>query len=412
MIYYRIGTNYYKLVMKPLVSGDENETLLNWNAEAIRQDHGKEFLSSIEKFDGFCLIPSHLDYKRRIGNFYNQYSPFAHKSDRDPAKTHNTIMDFLKHIFGEQIELGLDYLKILLEHPTQVLPVLCLVNVERNTGKSTFLYLLKDIFGNNVIINRNEDLRSNFNSDWALKLVVAFEEALLDKKDDSEKIKNLATAKYYKVEAKGIDRFETEFFGKLVLTSNNEDNFIMMDAVENRYWVRKVPVIEKGADDTSFREKMKTEIPSFIHFLTTRAFSVSKKTRMWFTQEQINTEALERVKQANRSRVEADLAQVLLVIVDTREEPITEIQFTLSDAREWLKNKVSKTYDVSAVKRVLQQQWNLTPTKNAFNYTQYRVGFDGMIYVPPEKAKGRFYTISNVRVLELNNIVDVVDDTS
>ncbi len=411
MTYYRIGTTYYKLVMKPLISGDTTEVLLNWTSEAIKQDHGKEFLSTIEKFHGFCLIPSHLDYQRRIGNFYNQYSPFGHNPDGSPNKKHDTILGYLKHVFGEQLELGLDYFKILLEYPTQVLPVLCLVNKERNTGKSTFFYLLKDIFGNNVIINRNEDLRSNFNSDWAQKLVVAFEEALLDKKDDSEKIKNLATAKYYKIEAKGVDRFETEFFGKVVLTSNNEDNFIIMDNEENRYWVRKVPIIKNDAEDTAIREKMKEEIPSFLYFLITRKFSVPKKTRMWFTKEQIRTDALERVKQANRNREEADLAQILLVIYDTREEPIDEIQFTLSDAHEWLKNKINRNYDVAAVKRVIQQEWNLRSTNNAFNYTQYRIGFDGMVYSPSEKAKGRFYTIEKKRVLELNNIVDTVDDT-
>jgi len=397
--------------MKPLVSGHTTEVLLNWTCEAIKQDHGKEFLSTIEKFDGFCLIPSHLDYQRRIGNFYNHYSPFGHIPNDNPDKKFNTILGYLRHVFGEQLELGLDYFKILLEHPAQVLPVLCLVNKERNTGKSTFLYLLKDIFGNNVIINRNEDLRSNFNSDWAQKLVVAFEEALLDKKDDSEKIKNLATAKYYKIEAKGVDRFETEFFGKVVLTSNNEDNFIIMDNEENRYWVRKVPIINNDDEDTAIREKMKEEIPSFLHFLISRKFSVPRKTRMWFTKEQIRTDALERVKQANRNRVEADLAQLLLVIIDTREEPIDEIQFTLSDAHEWLKNKINKNYDVAAVKRVLQQEWNLYSTNNAFNYTQYRIGLDGVVYSPGEKVKGRFYTISKKRVLELNNIVDPVDDT-
>jgi hypothetical protein len=30
----------------------------------------------------------------------------------------------MEHIFGEQLELGLDYIKILLEKPTQMLPIL------------------------------------------------------------------------------------------------------------------------------------------------------------------------------------------------------------------------------------------------------------------------------------------------
>lgn len=115
--------------------------------------------------------------------------------------------------------------------------------------------------------------------------------------------------------------------------------------------------------------------------------------------------------QANRNRVESDLAQILLVIIDTRENPIDEVYFTLSDAHEWLKNKLNRNYDLAAVKRVLQQEWNLSPTNNAFNYTQYRIGFDGMVYTPAEKAKGRFYSISKKKILELNNIVDAVDDS-
>lgn len=53
-----------------------------------------------------------------------------------------------------------------------------------------------------MTLNANEEFRSHFNSYWAGKLIVAIDEVLLDKKEDSEKIKNLSTAKYYKVEAK------------------------------------------------------------------------------------------------------------------------------------------------------------------------------------------------------------------
>lgn len=40
--------------------------------------------------------------------------------------------------------------------------------------------------------------------------------------EDAERIKNLSTARTYKMEAKGKDRQEVEFFGKFVLCSNNE----------------------------------------------------------------------------------------------------------------------------------------------------------------------------------------------
>src|SRR5690606_32260370 len=105
------------------------------------------------------------------------------------------IENLLRHIFNEQYDLGLDYLTILWKLPTQVLPIFCLVSEERNTGKTTFLNLLKSIFEGNMTLNTNEDFRSRFNSDWAGKLIVAIDEVLLDKKDDSERIKNLSTAK-------------------------------------------------------------------------------------------------------------------------------------------------------------------------------------------------------------------------
>ena len=49
------------------------------------------------------------------------------------------------------------------KHLLYSLPNLLLVSSERNTGKTTFLNLLKLIFGENVTFNTNEDFRSQFN---------------------------------------------------------------------------------------------------------------------------------------------------------------------------------------------------------------------------------------------------------
>jgi phage/plasmid-associated DNA primase len=137
------------------------------------------------------------------------------------------ILDFVKHIFGDQYELGLDYLQLIYTQPTQRLPVLCLVSEQRETGKTTFLNLLKEIYGNNMTFNTNDDFRSNFNSDWVSKLIIAIDEVLLDKKEDSEKIKNLSTTRTYKAEAKGKDRQEIEFFGKIILCSKDTTVFVL-----------------------------------------------------------------------------------------------------------------------------------------------------------------------------------------
>ena len=109
----------------------------------------------------------------------------------------------------------MDYLQLLYLQPVQKLPILLLVSEECNTGKSTFLNFLKAVFRNNV----NEDFRSQFNADWAGKLVIVVDEVLLNRREDSERLKNLSTTLSYKVEAKGKDRDEIAFFAKFVLCS-------------------------------------------------------------------------------------------------------------------------------------------------------------------------------------------------
>lgn len=201
--YIRVGTTLYKIVQRPLISGDYIEEKIPWSNEILRQDYGKNYLPDIDKYDGFCIIPDHVNYKQVHGTYLNQYDPLNYMPSSGEFPY---IRDFLNHIFGEQIELGLDYLQILYTRPAQMLPILLLVSNERNTGKTTFLRFLKMIFGKNATFNTNEDFRSQFNADWANRLLVLVDELLLNKIEDTEKIKNLATAGDYKIEAKGKDR--------------------------------------------------------------------------------------------------------------------------------------------------------------------------------------------------------------
>jgi hypothetical protein len=391
MDYMRIGTTYYKKVRKPLASGDVGEFLMPWSSECIKQDHGKHFLSSIPRYDGFCLVPSHLDYKREIENFYNRYHPFMHQpSPGYPTK----ILVFLNHVFGEQLDYGLDYLKILLMYPMQILPILCLVSTERNTGKTTFLNFLKALFRDNMSINSNEDFRSNFNAEWAHKLIIGVDETFLDRKEDSERIKSLSTSKYYKIEAKGQDRQEIEFFGKFILCSNNEDNFIMIDAGEIRYWIRRLPVLHH--ENKNLLEELKQEISFFIHYLIERPFTTQPATRMWFSAKQLITSALKRVKKYNRNKLEVEMSQILLMIVDQKE--LGEICFSLSDIQDWLQKKGYRGYDSNSIRKVLQDAWKLSPSENSNSYTQYRFSSDGSIY--EYSYKGRFYKLSQSEVLK------------
>lgn len=388
--YVRVGTSYYKLVMVPTIAGHFNETLISWNVETIRQDHGKSFLSKIPKYDGFTCIPEHINFQPHYHKFYNIYSPLS----RTPVEGDiSHTKEFVKHIFGAHFELGLDYLQLLYTKPVQILPILCLVSQERSTGKSTFLKWLKVIFENNLTYLTNDSFNSQFNSDWANKLLICIDEVLFNKEELTERIKYLSTTNISKLEAKGKDKREVEFFGKFVLCSNNEDNFIKIDGNETRFWVLKVPTVKN--ESTNFLQQLEDEIPAFLHYLKNRKLSTAHSTRMWFTASQIRTQALKKLVQNNRNRVEKELASVLLSAMESFD--LEEIQLCPMDALHILNRTRVKT-DLTQLRRLLKIDWKLKNQDNSLRYFKVVIWQDGSMH--QVEAKGRFFTVEKSFLLK------------
>lgn len=383
----RIATIYYKTVMRPNAMGELSECRMPWSIEAIRQDYGKDFLANIPKYDGFCCVPAHIDYKPVVGTFLNRYSPISHIPM--PGEW-PTIEALVRHIFGSQYDLGLDYLQLLYTIPLQKLPILLLVSEERNTGKSTFLNFLKALFEANVTFNTNESFRSQFNSDWNGKLIIVVDEVLLNKREDSERLKNLSTTYRYKMEAKGQDREEVSFFAKFVLCSNNEYLPVVIDPGETRYWVRKIERLQH--DDTAFLDKVRAEIPAFLHHLSARQLSTTEKSRMWFDPALTDTEALQRIIRANRNRVEIELAELLMDIMVTKN--VDSVSFCMNDILNLFDYQRVKA-DRTALRKVIQECWKLSPAPNSLSYTTYQIGvfLNEPAYVESRKV-GRFYTVT------------------
>lgn len=386
--YLRVGTTLYKLVQKPLISGDSLEVKIPWKYETLRQDHTKDFMCGIPKYDGFCTVPSHINYKKEIGNFLNEYEPIESKPKDGKCPT---IIAFLEHIFKEQLEYGLDYIQLLYTKPLIRLPILLLVSQERNTGKTTFLNFLKSIFGNNMTFNTNEDFRSQFNSDWANKLIVAVDEVLLSRAEDSEKIKNLSTAKTYKSEAKGKDRFEIEFFAKFILCSNNEHNPIVIGIGETRYWVRKIHPFK--SENENMLNDLKSEIPQFLNLLMKRKISTYHESRMWFKRNLLDTDALKKIVKNNRNKAELELAYFISEIMESK--GLSIYHFCIKDIMKLLDYttiKLDRTYLV----RTLKDNWNIQPQENSITYTTYFYKLDGSLF--EKKDVGRYYSITQNKI--------------
>ena len=354
--YLRIGTEYYRICNEPFTY-DTIRILRKWKKHLIIDDLGKDVANKISKFYGFCVCPSHSNYQQVINGYYNNYSKLSYEPKEG---SWNTIEQLLKHIFNEQYNLGLDYLNLLWKEPKQKLPILCLVSKERETGKTTFLNLLKHLFETNVTLNTNEDFRSNFNSDWASKLLICIDETFLDKKEDSERIKNLSTSNFYKSEAKGKDKEEVEFIGKFVLCSNNEDSFIKIDANETRYWVRKIEPLEK--QNPNLLEVLKSEIPAFAHFLENRKIESPKVSRMWFSPEQIYTNALQVLKSGNKNLIESEIRELLIENFEFFN--VDELCYSSKDILELLKAKNINSNSIY-ISKIIQNEFNICIEKNS-----------------------------------------------
>ena len=384
--YIRVGTVYYKIATQPQPDGSLVIKRLRWERSAITTDYGKEYLQFVPTYHGFCTVPVHIGYRRDVEGFYNIYEPISHQPTEGEW---SHIEKLIRHIFGEQYELGLDYLQLLYLRPLQKLPILLLVSAERNTGKTTFLNFLKSIFQDNATFNTNEDFRSKFNSDWAGKLLVMVDEALLTRREDSERLKNLSTAKTYKAEAKGKDRDEICFFAKFVMCSNNERTPVLIDPGEIRYWVRKIEMLK--SDDTEILKHLRTEIPAFLGYLNQRTLATKQQSRMWFATKDIETPALRHIIYSNRNRLELEFADILKDIMQVNRQK--EISFCLNDMLAILNYNNVKA-DRSQLRYILQESWHLSPAPNALTYQRWEISPSDPGGYNSSSHTGRFYTVS------------------
>ena len=395
--YIRVGTTYYKIIERPQISGDKITSLVKWSRETIIQDHGKKIIYDIPKYDGFCCIPNHLNYQKTVENFYNTYNEIPHQPGISRVSVDEIpfSISFLQHIFGNQVDLGLDYLKILLENPTQILPILCLVSKERATGKTTFLKWMKEIFGRNMTYIKGDSFNSQFNSDWASMLLIAIDEVFFDRKEITERLKYLSTTNKDKLENKGKDREEIDFFGKFILCSNNEDNFIQIDENEIRFWVLKINPIK--LENTEFLQNLISEIPQFLSFLIHRKFHSQKKSRMWFSPDEIKTKALQKLVFKNGNKLEAKMVELLYEFFESNE--VQEISVVPQDILNML-NRMFRQLNFSRndVRTILKDKWMLEPQKNGLTYIRYDIDYSGNFC--ENNAVGRYFKISKNFILE------------
>ena len=384
--YVRVGTDYFKYVkVRNPHSNKLEEFLKPWSRSTIIEDHGKHFTGHVLKLETFTNYPDHIAYQEIKDNCLNSYSRFMHTPDPD-ADAPETTLKFLAHIFGKgvirvenpkqlnpdgtpqviqvsELDLGLDYLKLLYEKPTQMLPILCLVSKARETGKTTFFDYLQNLFSSNCTFISAKDLESDFNAHYASKLIIIIDEALISKQESVEKLKSLSTAKNIQVNNKGIAQYPQPFFGKILMGSNNIRNFIRTDDDETRFWVRNVPAIATADRDINLMDKLVDEIPAFLHYLVRRPMATEALSRAWFYPPLLVTEALREVRKHSVSTVQRTITGWIRGIFWAKRD-LERILMTAGDIKREMfmgNSRVDEVY----IKQVLREDLRLERYKNA-----------------------------------------------
>ena len=371
---FRVGDKIMEKVTKFDVDGHSFTAFEGRRRETIADKFGKDYLKQIPSYDAAVIVPSHTDYQPVIGRCWNLY----HSLDFCPTPgKHPYWNKLIDHIFGENKEFGWDYLTIAYRFPTQMLPVLCLVSQENQTGKSTFGIALSYLFGRNVGFFTQDDLSSAFNP-WIKNLFAIFEE-ISDAKKTLNKIKAMSTAQRATLNEKYLPQASFQPFVKIVILSNNDRDLIKANEHDIRYWIIRLHPFAKENYIPDFNQKLRAEVPTVLHTLQTREITAERKSRMWFDPDLIRTEVLAEV--ITNSQSEA-AKEIRLWADDVLAKRPKGFGVNLTEIYEALSRRYSRVELKSALKEELKVPIKRTSYTNhegePSNGTAYFFGENGL----------------------------------
>lgn len=403
-LYLRVGTSYYKRSRNVDAKGNWYDVMLLWEKGAISTDFvdskkDVKVFQKIEKYDSFCNVPDHTNHKAVHGNNYNLYFPLKHMPDKGDI---NSTLMYLRHLFENEhqqcFDMALDYLTLLYRVPTQRLPILCLVSEEKGTGKSTFLFWLREMFGENAIVATSRDLVDRFNGHWATKLVIGVDEGFIEKKETLERLKSMSTETKILMENKHKGRIEVDFFGKFVITSNDEKTFLKIDDREKRFWICKVPKFT-GQEDPDLMDKLIDEIPAFLLYLRERQMIYPKATRMYFSDALYNTKARQELVLAARDWLEQSIQDVITDVL--LEHGLREVTLGRKEIIDLLQKKGQRNnVELPRINRVLLDIWKLKETNGSYDVPHLEHGgMDSEWYTKWVKERGRYFRFEAAQIM-------------
>ena len=393
----RIGDDFYKHIEVASDAIGARKYLKNISPRTIALEIGsecdpKKFYTWIPAFADFVNIPSRdIEPSPAIKSKSGAWLYNLHKGIQvNPAPgEHPRITTLIQHITTQETPeksarayaIMLDYLTIAWRRPAQKLPIIVLTTKEGDTGKSTFLLLLKLIWGDAATHISNHSLTSQFNEEYITSEFALVDEGLIDKRQTLEAVKSLSTSPIGTINAKYMRPTTLDLYLKFVFTSNDPDNCIPVSDQESRFWVLSPPSLQ-GKRDPNFFQEMRKEVPHFMHTLQNRSFEFKPKERTYFSYPDLHTSALDRLRIGSKSWGEKELYTIVTEIFQSLK--IETFGLSLGDIpglspsfgrfQQWelkkavaalnAKGPINSTYKCPTLTLLPDgQEWQLTPKK-------------------------------------------------
>lgn len=316
-----VGDDFYEIVKDP--ANPHIETLQIRGKDNIAIITGSSaWKTKIRKYTSFISKPSLLAFEEeimsedkdtgRILKYWNTFQQPPFSPDQFTEGEFPTIQGFVDHVFGaslfeeDQREIFWDYMQTLVTDLTRKMPTIVLVSKDREAGKSILAKFFAMIFGeSNVGRASVTDFLDSFNGSYASKFIVDMDD-IEPVKDPNfvSKLKPLITEPYVMVNDKFLKKYKVQNHLHFVITSNEVLDFMKVQEEEVRFWIRELPKFPKEKVDTLFYEKIKAEIPHFLHWLIRRTpVNADKGRRTRFDESILKTNAFKKSAEHNKSNL-------------------------------------------------------------------------------------------------------------
>jgi len=175
------------------------------------------------------------------------------------------------------------------------------------------------------------------------------------------RLSDLTTTSSINMEAKGRDSIRMDFFGKLILSSNTEDNFIKwMMMITDFLWLRYRSWPRMTLSRILWLTKEWN--PAFLYFLKTRDLVHQNKSRLWFDPKVYETEALSKIRMNTRGIVQKELLRWFGDVFAFNE--VDHINVTPIRLAKELDKSLKQVVGLSSqISHVLKDEWKLTQEK-------------------------------------------------